>query len=260
VLYGQFVISRGATSWDVDPTRKRVVVTQNKAVVDPVAVVDDIALVDSNYRAVRSATDGVAQRQTDVVDLVSKYTGERAMRLWIDSQTHVVLAKEAYHSDGSLAWRVRFDDIRYTEGIPEAIFASTIPAGFQTVAGRSYEQPQALASAVKAAGFRPITPKYLPDGFALAGADVPQIKDVRNLHLMYTDGIRSLSLFESATDRAIDFTGLNVHATRFEDHDAQYVHDGPTTLLAWREHGLAFALVGDLDLKEMAQIATSVVP
>jgi len=260
VLYGQYVISRGATSWDIDPGHRRIIVTQNQAAVDPVAVVDDIALVDGNYRAVRSATDGIAQRKTDVVDLVSKYTGERAMRLWIDTQTHVVLAKESYHSDGSLAWRVRFDDIRYTEGIPQAIFTSTAPAGYSTVRGRSYHQAEALSSAVARAGFRPITPKYLPDGFAIAGADVSQVKDVRNLHLMYSDGIRSLSLFETATDRAIDFTGMTVQSTRFEGHDAQYVRDGPTTLLAWREHGLAFALVGDLDLKELTQIAISVVP
>jgi outer membrane lipoprotein-sorting protein len=260
VLYGQFVISRGATSWDVDTTHKRVVISENKAVIDPVAIVDDIALLDSNYRAVRTATEGVAERKTDVVDLVSRYTGERAMRLWIDSETHVVLAKEAYHSDGSLAWRTRFDDIRYTDGIPAAIFTSTVPQGFTTVKGRSYQQPQSLPNAMPDAGFKPITPKYLPEGFALVGADVTEVKGVRNLHLIYSDGIRSLSLFESATDRAIDFTGMPSKATRFEDHDAQYVRDGPTTLLAWRERGLAFALVGDLDLKELQQIATSVVP
>jgi outer membrane lipoprotein-sorting protein len=260
VLYGQFVISHGAMSWDIDPKRKRVVVSENKAAVDPVAIVDDIALLDGNYRAVRTASDGVADRKADVVDLVSRYTGERAMRLWIDTETHVVLAKEAYHSDGSLAWSTRFDDIRYTDGIPQAIFTSAIPPGFATIKGRSYQQPQALPSAVPDAGFKPITPKYLPDGFSLIGAAVTLIKGVRNLHLIYSDGIRNLSLFESATDRAIDFTGMKPQATRFEDHDAQYVRDGPTTLLAWREHSLAFALVGDLDLKELQQIATSVVP
>jgi len=139
-----------------------VVVSENRAAVDPVAVVDDIALLDSNYRAVRSASDDVANRKTDVVDLVSRYTGERAMRLWLDTQTHVVLAKEAYHSDGSLAWRTRFDDIRYTNGIPEAIFAGAVPAGFATVRGRSYKEPQALPSRIPDAGFKPITPKYLP--------------------------------------------------------------------------------------------------
>ena len=260
VLYGQFVISRGAMSWDVDPVRKRVVVSENKAAVDPVAVVDDIAMVDGNYRAVRTGSEVIADRKVDVVDLVSRYTGERAMRLWIDQQTHVVLGKDAYHSDGSLAWRTRFDDIRYTEDIPAAIFSSIVPSGYETVKGRSYQRPQTLPGAIPDAGFKPFTPRYLPDGFALIGADVSQIKGVRNLHLIYSDGIRTLSLFQNATDRAIDFAGMKAQHTRFEDHDAQYVHDGPTTLLAWREHGLAFTLVGDLELKELTQIATSIIP
>ncbi len=260
VLYGQFVISRGAMSWDVDPQRKRVVISENKAAVDPVAVVDDIALVDGNYRAVRTASGNIANRKVDVVDLVSRYTGERAMRLWIDAQMHVVLAKEAYHSDGSLAWSTRYDDIRYTDDIPRSIFSATVPGGYTTVHGRSYQEARTLPNAVPDAGFRPITPKYLPEGFVLSGADVSKIKGMRNLHLIYSDGIRTLSLFENATDRAIDFEGLAPRSISFDKHDAHYVRDGPTTLLAWREEGLAFALVGDLDLKELVQIATSVVP
>ena len=260
VLYGQFVISRGAMSWDVDPQRKRVVVSENKAAVDPVAVVDDIALVDGNYRAVRTASGNTASRKVDVVDLVSRFTGERAMRLWIDVQTHVVLAKEAYHSDGSLAWSTRYEDIRYTDDIPQSIFSPATPPGFVTVHGRSYQEARTLPNAVPDAGFKPVTPKYLPEGFVLSGASVSLIKGVRNLHLIYSDGIRTMSLFENATDRAIDFAGLHPQTMTFDKHDAEYVRDGPTTLLAWREEGLAFALVGDLDLKELVQIATSVVP
>lgn len=259
-LYGQFVISRGAVSWDIDPTKKRVVVSKNLAAVDPVSVVDDIALLDANYRAVRSASDSVADRKTDVVDLVSRYTGERTMRIWIDAQTYVVLAKEAYHSDGSLAWRTRFDDIRYTDGIPEAIFAGGVPPGYASVNGRSYEQPRTMAVAVPNAGFRPFTPRYLPEGFALAGASVSVVNGVKNLHMVYSDGIRTLSLFENSTNRPIDFGGLPSRKTSFDEHEATYVRDGPTMLVAWREHGLSFALVGDLDLKELQQIGTSVVP
>ena len=259
-LYGQFVISRGAVSWDVDPTKKRVVISKNFAAIDPVSVVDDIALLDANYRAVRSASDSVADRKADVVDLVSRYTGERTMRIWIDAQTFVVLAKEAYHSDGSLAWRTRFDDIRYTDGIPEAIFSAAVPPGYASVNGRSYDQPRAMAVAVPDAGFKPFTPRYLPEGFALAGASVSEVNGVKNLHMIYSDGIRTLSLFENKTDRAIDFGGLPSRKTSFDEHEATYVHDGPTMLMAWREHGLSFALVGDLDLKELQRIGTSVVP
>jgi outer membrane lipoprotein-sorting protein len=259
-LYGQFVISRGAMSWDVDPNRRRVVVSENKAAVDPVSVVDDIALLDSNYRAVRTGSGDVADRRTDVVDLVSRFTGERAMRLWIDVEMHVVLAKEAYHGDGSLAWRTRFDDIRYTDAIPPEVFNASPPAGFETVHGRSYEQVQSLPSAVPDAGFKPITPKFLPEGFSLVGADVSTVNGVKNLHLIYSDGIRTLSLFQNATGRATDFSKMQPHPTSVEGHEASYVRDGPTTLLAWREHNLTFCVVGDLDLKELIQIAISVVP
>ncbi len=260
ILYGQYVISRGAVSWDIVPGDKRVVISENKAAVDPVAVVDDIALVDSNYRAERSATDSVANRRVDVVDLFNKYTGERAMRLWIDQQTHVVLGKESYHGDGSLAWRSRFDDIRYTDDIPEAIFAETVPSGYAVTHGRTYSQPQTFPNAVPNPGFRPVTPKYLPEGFALIGADLSENRGVHSLHLIYSDGIRTISLFQNSGGRTTDFTGLHPQTTTFEGHDASYVRDGPTTLLSWRERELNFALIGDLDLKELVNIAISVVP
>ena len=83
---------------------------------------------------------------------------------------------------------------------------------------------------------------------------------MRNLHLLYSDGIRTLSLFENNSDSEPDFGGVKPSITRFEGHDAQYVKDGPTTLLTWREHGLAFALIGDLDLKKLTEIAISVIP
>ena len=83
---------------------------------------------------------------------------------------------------------------------------------------------------------------------------------MRTLHLIYSDGLRTLSLFENATGAAADFGALHPRTVRFEGHDAQYVEDGPTTLLTWKEHGLHFALVGDLLRTELIEIAKSVVP
>ena len=261
-LYGQYVISRGAMSWDIDPKSKRVVVTENRAADDALVANDDIALLSANYRAVLTANDeNVADRKAEVVDLVNRYTGQRIMRLWIDERMHVVLAKEEYHGDGSLAWRTRYDAIRFTDGLPKQIFTADLPKDFSTTRGRSYGHPsEDLTRAISACGFTPIGPKYLPEGFAVVTADLTDIKGVKNLHLLYTDGIRMMSLFENATNRAVDFGALKSHSTTFEGHTARYAHDGPTTLLAWHEHGLDFALVADLELKDLMRIASSVVP
>jgi negative regulator of sigma E activity len=113
---------------------------------------------------------------------------------------------------------------------------------------------------IKEAGFAPYEPKALPQGFDIVSADVTTVSGVRTLHLLYSDGLRSISLFENATDAAADFGSLHPKALYFEGHDAEYVEDGPTTLLTWKEHDIYFALVGDLLRNELVQIAKSVVP
>jgi negative regulator of sigma E activity len=183
------------------------------------------------------------------------------MRLWIDAQTKIVLAKEFYHSDGSLATRMRFDEIKFTGDIPDGIFATDVPSGFASLPEKRFAQPSTdIGAAVRNAGFTPVGPRYLPEGFSIISADTSEIKGVKSLHLLYSDGLRNLSLFENGSGAAADFGSLHPSTISFEGHDAQYVKDGPTTLLAWREHGLAFALVGDLDVKELAEIAISVIP
>ncbi len=260
-LYGEYDVTVGEITTKIDPKQKRVLVDDNPIVDNSAGTNNHLALLATNYHAVLGPVEIVAARPATTVSLVNKFTGERMMRLWIDNETKIVLAKEAYHADGSLAWRTRFDDIRFTDEIPNGIFDAAIPPGYQSVQGHHFtdstlDQQRALADA----GFKAIVPHYLPNGFNEVSAEIATIKNVRNLHVLYSDGIRGLSLFENDTDVAANFEGLKPSTTHFEGHDATYVHDGPTTLLTWREHGLAFALVGDLDVRELTKIAISVVP
>ena len=129
------------------------------------------------------------------------------------------------------------------------------------VQGRRSGTPSTdLDRVVKNAGFAPAGPHYLPEGFTIVSADVSVVRGVKTLHLLYSDGVRSLSLFENGASASADFGNLKPTATKVENHDAQYVADGPTTLLSWREAGLMLALVGDLDIKELKAIAASVIP
>jgi negative regulator of sigma E activity len=260
-LYGEYDVTVGETTSKIDPKQKRVLVEENPATDNSVAINSTLSLLEANYRAILGPVEVVAARPATTVSLVNKYTGERMMRVWIDNETKIVLAKEAYHADGSLAWRTRFDDIRFTSEIPPDIFSLAVPPGFQEIAGRHFASSTSdQQHALDEAGFKPVIPHYLPNGFSEVGADISMIKTVRNLHVLYSDGIRGLSLFENDTDDLANFDGLKPIATHFEGHDANYVRDGPTTLLAWHEHGLAFALVGDLDIHELTEIAISVVP
>jgi len=258
-LYGEYDITSGATTTKFDPRHSRAVVTESPGN-RRAAGTGSVALLEQNYRPILGPAENVAGRPATTMWLVNRYTGVRAMRLWIDNGTKVVLAKEAYHADGSLAWRMRFDEIRFTAEIPHDIFSTSIPTGFHIEDRRFADLSTDLQRILDEAGFKSIGPRYLPDGFNLIGADVSQVNGVRSVHIVYGDGVRTVSLFENNAAAAADFGTLKPSTVRFEGHDASYVKDGPTTLLSWQEKGLAFALVGDLDIKEMIQIATSVVP
>jgi negative regulator of sigma E activity len=260
-LYGEYDITRGTTTTKIDPKQHRVLVSENPSSDNAITMNSSITLLAENYRAVIGPVEMVAARPATTISLVNKYSGERMMRLWIDNETKVVLAKEAYHQDGSLAWRSRFDEIRFTTEIPGGIFSAAIPPGFQEVEGRHFaDVSDDTQHTMEAAGFKAVNPKYLPDGFHMIGAENSTFRGMRNLHLLYSDGLRSLSLFENNAGSEPDFGGVKPSVTHFEGHDAQYVKDGPTTLLTWREKGIAFALIGDLDLKNLTAIAVSVVP
>lgn len=259
-LYGDSIVSRGDTSYEVDVKHDRIIVSTDDAIDDQVALDDNFGLLTKNYRAIMAPDDTVAGRRALVVLLVNKYTGQTVMRVWLDAQTKLVLEKERYAANGAVSHQMRFEQIRYVHALPSAIFA--LPSrGFARIEGPSHGTPSNdLAGAVRTAGFQALGPKYLPEGFFPVAATVTQIKGVRTLHVLYSDGIRTVSLFENARGAAVDLSRFTVHDARVGNHSAQYVETGPTMLLAWAQAGLHFALVGELARDELLKIASSIVP
>jgi hypothetical protein len=260
-LYGDYTVTRGITTYQYDTKHSRVVISHNPSLENQIAAVDSLGLVTENYRAVLGTPETIAGRKTESVLLINKYSGERVVRVWIDVNTRLMLKKEQYRANGSVVAESRFEELRYTGSIPRDLFSTAVPAGYQRVAGRDYASPTTDVDRVlRDAGFKPIIPKYLPEGFSLVSGDTAMVSDVKELHFLYSDGLRSLSLFENALGAAADFGKLKPQTVTFEGHDAEYVEDGPTTLLTWKEHDLHFALVSDLALRDLVDIAISVVP
>ncbi len=260
-LYGDYIVTRGNATYDFDPKQGKVTISHNPTIDSQLAATSNFQRVLTNYRAIADGGDTIADRATDSVVLVNRYTGERAVRVWIDRETHLVLKKEEYHANGAVAAQTRFEELRYTNAIPDGLFSTDAPAGYAQVAGISMTLPSSdIERVIAEAGFKPYEPRNLPQGFTLTSGDVTMVNGVRTLHLLYSDGLRSVSLFQNARDAAADFGTLRPKTVSFEHHDAEYVEDGPTTLMTWQEHGLHFALVGDLLRAELVEIAKSIVP
>jgi negative regulator of sigma E activity len=258
-LYGDSIISRGDTTFSIDVKRERVVVAHDDAVDDQVAEDDNFGILQANYRASFAPGETLDGRPARVILLTNKYTGQTTMRVHVDARTGLVLEKETYAANGSLLGEMRIEKLRYTDAIPTQVFE--IPKDYPRVNGPARSLPSSdLSRIIASAGFKALNPKYLPDGFTPVEGDLISIKGVRTLHLLYSDGIRTVSLFESEQGASVDMSRYHVSELKTEDVEAQYVEEGPTTLFTWSKNGLHFTMVGEISLGELERIAKSVVP
>ncbi|HTU81184.1 MAG TPA: outer membrane lipoprotein-sorting protein [Candidatus Acidoferrales bacterium] len=254
---GQELITRGKDTYAVDPAARRIVESANAAADDQVAFDDNYILLRANYRAAVRGSESFDGRQCDVVALNNKYTNHTTMLLRIDRQTKLVLEKQQFASDGSMVSEVRFESVRFEGAPPDSDFA--LPAGFVHVAGPSFGVPDDnVTNLIASAGFSARGPKFLPDGFSPVEGKVATVKGVRTLHLLYSDGIRTISLFENPSPTGLDMQRFHSEPTTVSGRDAQYAETGPTTLLTWNDTALHYVLVGDLSLEELQRIAASI--
>ena len=257
-LYGDQIISRGDTTYNIDTRHKKIIISRDDAIDDQVAIDDNFALLKKNYRAVPAPNETMAGRPVEAIVLVNRYTGQTVMRIWIDAGTRLVVQKERYAANGAVTYSTRFEQIRFTNDIPREVF--DVPqSGYDRTQGPGHGLPSNdLQAVVRAAGFQAKGPKYLPEGFVPVAGDVSDIKAVRTVHLLYSDGIRTVSLFENAGGATVDMSKYSAHSTKVENDDAQYVETGSTTLLAWGHDALHYTLVGELSRDELVRIAASV--
>lgn len=257
-LYGDSIVRRSGALYSIDVKRERVVVSQDTDD-DGTPGQGNYGLLTSNYDVAYAPDENVDGRAVHVVVLNNKFTGQTTMRLHIDAKTHLVLERQVYAANGSLISQMRIEEIRYTNTIPDGVF--DIPSNLKRVAAPSRTAESTdVQQVIASAGFDARVPKYLPEGFTPVAGDVVSIKNVPTLHLLYSDGIRTVSLFQNEKDAAVDLSRYRASAAKVADHPARYVEDGPTTLLAWSDGARHFALVGDLSLAELEKIGASVLP
>ncbi len=258
-MSGEEVLSKGNESFTIDAKHRRIVETRNDAINDQIAIDNNYLLLRQNYRAIQRGEETMDGRHTVEVTLVNNYTHRASLLVRIDAQTKLVLDKQQFAGDGALLSETRFEEVTFTSTIPAADFA--LPQRYALTQGTSFGSPSDDPSSMAgSAGFDVHEPKFLPDGFSPVEGNMVSLQGVRTLHVLYSDGLRTVSLFENEGTMAPDMAGLHPAATAISGRDAQYAEEGPTTLLAWHDGGLEYTLVGELQLDELKRIASSIGP
>ena len=109
-----------------------------------------------------------------------------------------------------------------------------------------------LAEARKAVDFYLVSPPRLHPGYMLD--NIRRIEGRDALHLLYTDGIDTISLFEQPLDG-----GRGLVPQDFREY-AVYRNEGQGggTILAWKDNALTYVLIGNAEMSQLMDMAQSI--
>jgi hypothetical protein len=255
---GDSEIVKENLKFSIDAKNHRIIVTRS----DPTlmagsALREREALIRANYRAAWRRNGTFGGRPTIDALLINKHTNRPTMLVRVDRETKIVLDKQEFAAGGAMIGETRLDHVRYAP-VPPTPF--DLPKGYTVV------QPQRVNGSsndpyrvVRNAGFAAREPA-LPDGFSPLAGDLVELRGIRTVALLYSDGIRTVSLFETATAVTPDMAPLHPDALNVGGRAAQYAEDGAVALLTWNDRTLYYTLVGELGKAELQHIATTITP
>ena len=154
----------------------------------------------------------IAGRHTQLVTVEPRDRYRYGYRLWMDRETGLLLKSELVDENGEVAEQLVYTHIELPESIPDALLEPEVSG-----AGYTWYRD---ASGTAERGARPAgEPAWLPEGFDMSNHARDPILESRTPveHLVFSDGLASLSVFierldEAATPlRGLDSMGA-VHA------------------------------------------------
>lgn len=206
----------------------------------PTADLDErlLRLLDASYTLQVSGPGRVAGRATTVVEarrVGQDGPGAVAGRFWIDDSTGLMLRREVYDQAGNRLRSSAFVDVTVATA-PERLPVGVLPP--DGVTGRRLDPAE-----LGAIGWRP--PQVLPGGLELFDSRMTQYQDAQVLHLAYSDGLSTLSVFSQrgSVDEqpGADFRPGRMAGTRV------WVQQGAPERLVWQGDGQVFTVVTDAD-------------
>ena len=256
-LDGESIVTRDGINYAIDPKRRRVVETPNDSPETREAFARDAALIRANYRAELRDGDTFDGRSTLSITAVDRFSNRPLLRLRIDRDTKLVLDRQELDVNGSLRSEQHFDLVRFAN-VPASDF--DVPSDYTLTKAPETNRSSDVARVARDAGFDARAPRELAEGFVPLEADGGAISGVRDLHVLYSDGVRAISLFESASNSAPEMGPFHPQPVLVAGRSGEYAVDGATALLSWSDGTRCYTLVGEITLPELKILAISLSP
>ncbi|MBI3909653.1 MAG: hypothetical protein HY320_01810 [Armatimonadetes bacterium] len=250
---GRVIIDDGRNHWQVEPGGHRVFRVDASPLEAEAAW--EIPLLMRNYTvALAPGRHVVARRDAYKLLLRPKHAGKPHETLWVDRWTYLVLRREARHADGAPARWTTFTDITYHPNTPPARFEFRPPPHARIDPAPSPERQQDVLAAQRFIGAPYPFPQRLPSlGFERHAALCRDSAGKRTVHLLYDDGIATLSVF---MDRQGNHDSIRQgRRVWIGGQPAWLKTDHHFAVLRWAARGLRYTVVGDLTVDALLKVA-----
>lgn len=193
-----------------------------------------VALLVRNYSISTAGRDRVTGRKARVLEIVGE-GGTVAARFWVDERSGILLRREVYDASGRTVRASAFVQVR----IGARVSAGHLPPAM----------PQAPAEVLDAVGVANLResgcscPALLVDSLALYQVRQVSTSTGTVLHLSYSDGLSTVSVFEQPG--RVDETSMVGYTPRENGDGVQYVRDGVPRQIVWSADGVVYAVVAD---------------
>jgi outer membrane lipoprotein-sorting protein len=212
---------------------------------------NDISFLLLNYNVMTKGTEKIAERQTQILQIIPKRKGNPSTKLWIDIKTFIILKREYYNSDNTLVSKTSYTKINSNTKINDDVF---IPPSQATYLESDLSAEKTTKDGIPFSIFKP---KYLPVGYVLEGYYLFKPPSGKGVRLRYTDGLNTISILEVVPPtgwhpmRWIWGRGRGVQRCRFIDNLQG------RAIRIYRDK-LNIAIVGDISENELQKIADNI--
>jgi sigma-E factor negative regulatory protein RseB len=193
-----------------------------------------LGLVARNYQVLREEPDSVAGRRADVV-AAHRENQSVAARFWLDSATGLMLRREVYDTTGATARASAFVDI----SVGDIAYAGHLPPMLSRREG--VELTDARLAELRAAGWQ--CREELPLGLHLYDARETQGSTGPIVHLSYSDGLSTVSLFQQRGH--LDEGQLGDYRQEHVGAALVYASAGVPLRLTWSTGGTVYSVLAD---------------
>ena len=214
------------------PERKLITVSQtlSKDSIHP-TLPENIGKLVNYYHIEKLGDDRVAGRDTAVLDVKPKDRLRYGYKYWMDNATGVLLKCDLLNEDEKIVEQMMYTEFQDHDTPPESAFRELDVSGYKR------EQLDQERQVVDHTGW---TVNELPPGFMLTQSTLRHHEKTDSLHMIYSDGLASVSVFietgdsgdHHRLDGATSIGALNVFGQKIDDAHVTVMGEVPEVTVA----------------------------